>query len=132
MTLIENEKKFLLRTKLLGCSATKQSQMNVAVTTGYLHSNTTQNAYMTILESNKTSEKQSESTQSKLILHYTHEERFSSFKRDIHHIYHTILHQTPTAEGRIIVGNRNRRDARRELIRKRPKPSILQNTKTTK
>ena len=106
--------------------------MNVAVVTGNLHSNTTQNAYITILESNKSSEKQSESTQSKLILHYTHEEIFSSLKRDMHCIYHTIFHQTPAAEERIMVGNGNRRDARHELICKRPEPSILQNTKTAK
>jgi hypothetical protein len=28
---------------------------------------------------------------------------------------------------KVIVGNRNRRDARNELLRKRPKPSFLQN-----
>ena len=106
--------------------------MNVAVATGNLRSNTTPSAYMTTLESNKTSEKQSESKKNKLILHYTHEKRFASFKRDMHHIYHTVFYQTPAAERRIIVGNRNRPDAGRELIRKRPKPSILQNTKTTK
>ena len=77
--------------------------MNVGVATGNLHSNTTQNAYMTILESNKTAEKQSESTQSKLILHYTHEERFSSFKSDMHHIYHIIFHQIPAAEEKLLV-----------------------------
>ena len=77
--------------------------MNVGVATGNLHSNTTQNAYMTVLESNKTTEKQSESTQSKLILHYTHEERFSLFKRDMNHIHHTIFHQTPAAEEKLLV-----------------------------
>lgn len=65
--------------------------------------------------------------ENKLITHYTHEKRFRSVKRDLHQVYDDIFHNTPAAAVKLIVGNRNRRDARHELIRKKPKLSVLQN-----
>ena len=65
-----------------------------------------------------------------LIVHYTHEKRFESIKRDMHTVYHDIFKNTPVDDIKMIVGNRNRQTARNELIRKRPKPSILTNQPT--
>ena len=65
-----------------------------------------------------------------LIIHYTHEKRFQSFKRDIHQNYDNVFKHKPAMELKLIVGNRNRRDAKNELIRKRPTKRLLQN-KTT-
>ena len=48
-------------------------------------------------------------------------------KRDMHKVYDTVFKNTPAMNLRLTVGNRNRRDAKNELIRKRPKRSILQN-----
>ena len=62
----------------------------------------------------------------KLILHYTHEKRFESMKRDMHHIYDDVFHHTPVESSKMIVGTRNRRDARNDLIRKRPNRILLQ------
>ncbi|CAF4377043.1 unnamed protein product [Adineta steineri] len=62
----------------------------------------------------------------RLFLHYTHEKRFEPFKRNMHRVYQNVFKNTPAIDLRLIVGNRNRRDAKNELIRKRPKRSLLQ------
>ena len=48
-------------------------------------------------------------------------------KRDMHHIYDDVFHHTPVEGLIMIVGTRNRRDARNDLIRKRPNRILLQN-----
>jgi len=66
-------------------------------------------------------------TSKTLIIHYTHEKRFSSFKRDMHLIYDRTFLQHIGHDIKLIVGNRNRRDRTRELITKRPKRYLLTN-----
>lgn len=61
----------------------------------------------------------------KLILHYKHEKRFQSFKRDMHTLYEDIFKNTPAADMAFIVGNYNRRNATHQLIRKKPKQALL-------
>ena len=63
--------------------------------------------------------------QDHLFVHYTHERRFLSMKRDIQHVYQNVFGQTPAMHLRLYVGNRNRPNATKELIRKRPKTRIL-------
>ncbi len=41
-------------------------------------------------------------------------------------MYENMFNNTPVSAFKMIVGNRNRRDARHELIRKRPKSSLLE------
>jgi hypothetical protein len=65
--------------------------------------------------------------ENKIIIHYTHEKRFQPFKRDMHKIYEDTFKNSPAMAVKIIVGNRNRPDAKHELVRKRPKQAILQN-----
>ena len=60
-----------------------------------------------------------------LILHYTHEKRFAGYKRDLHQIWSETFVNTPALEVKLIVGNRNNRHAKHELVRKRPHPSLL-------
>jgi hypothetical protein len=62
-----------------------------------------------------------------LIIHYTHEKRLHDFKRDMHQVYDDVFKNTPVSDVKLIVGNRNRRNASKELIHKRPKLSILKN-----
>jgi hypothetical protein len=62
-----------------------------------------------------------------LIIHCTHEKRLVSLKRDMHDIYHDVFVDTPLADLKLIVGTRNRRDARNDLIRKRPPRRLLRN-----
>ena len=74
---------------------------------------------------NNKEEKQPEIKHTNLIIHHAHEKRFSSFKRDMHHVCDTVFQNTPVADVKIIVGNRNRPKAKNELIRKRPKQTLL-------
>ena len=66
----------------------------------------------------------------RLFIHYTHEKRFRPFKRDMHRVYEDVFRSTPAMNVKLVVGNRNRRDAMNELIRKRPKRSLLTNSVT--
>lgn len=55
-----------------------------------------------------------------LIIHYTHEGRFQTFKRDVHHLWKETFESTPIVYTKLIVGHRNHRNATRELVRRRP------------
>lgn len=55
----------------------------------------------------------------RIIIHYTHEKRFHTFKREMHHIQNELFEKTPVGHVKLIVGNRNRRKAELELIQKR-------------
>jgi hypothetical protein len=59
-----------------------------------------------------------------LFLHYTHENRLTAFKRDIHEIYNLTFNDPSVRDVHIIVGNRNRPKAQNELIHKRAKNSL--------
>lgn len=78
-------------------------------------------------EQTRTTEKKPINYRDRLIVHYTHEKRFHSAKRDIHRDYNGVFENTPAMDLTLVVGNRNRRDARTELIRKRPQQSLLKN-----
>lgn len=60
-----------------------------------------------------------------LFVHHSYEKRFRSMKRDLHTIHKDLLDQSANKSAKMIVGTRNRRSACHELIRKRPKPSLL-------
>jgi hypothetical protein len=49
----------------------------------------------------------------------------------MHQVYESVFKHTPVADVTMIVGNRNRRDTRSELIRKRPMRSLLKNISKT-
>jgi hypothetical protein len=55
-----------------------------------------------------------------LFLHYTHEKRLDSLKRDIHKIYSEVFQGTAASDIRLIIGHRNSRNIQSELIQKRP------------
>lgn len=56
----------------------------------------------------------------KLIIHYTHERRFATFKKDIHSLWNEIFQYTPVLHTKLIIGHRNQKNATKELIRRRP------------
>ena len=60
-----------------------------------------------------------------LILHFRHEMRFTRYKRDLHQVWLEVFLNTPASEVKVIVGSRNNRDAKSELVQKRPDPSLL-------
>ncbi len=71
-------------------------------------------------------EKKSKNSKGKLFIHYTHEKRFESLPRNMHQVFENVFKNTNAMDLKLIVGNRNRREAKKELIHKRPKRSILQ------
>jgi hypothetical protein len=116
-----------MRNKILGLPTARQSQVTLSATTANIDNDQTdENPVET---SKPTIEKEHKQTSygDKQFVHYTHEKRFNSFKRDMHQVYEDMFKDTPAMNAKIIVGNRNRRDAKNELIRKRPLKRLLQN-----
>ena len=68
-----------------------------------------------------------------VILHYTHEQRFSHYKRAIHQMWNDTFHNTPLQTATLIVGTRNNPNLGKELVRRNPfqknKPTVT--TRTT-
>jgi len=58
-------------------------------------------------------------------LHFTHEKRLESLKRDIHKIYEEVFQDTEASDIRLIVGHRNSRNTTLELIDKQPRSSLI-------
>jgi hypothetical protein len=63
-----------------------------------------------------------------LIIHYMHEERFRTSKKGIHQIWHHIFADTPVIDTKLIIGNRNSRNAIKVLVRRQPQ--IILSSKT--
>jgi hypothetical protein len=61
----------------------------------------------------------------RLILHFTYEKRLAPYKRDFHEIFNETFANTPASHVKVIVGTRNSANLKRELIRKRPKDTLL-------
>jgi len=57
-------------------------------------------------------------SEQRLYLHYTHEKRFDSLKRDIHQIYSEVFQITDASKIRLIIGHRNSRNIQCELVQK--------------
>jgi hypothetical protein len=55
-----------------------------------------------------------------LIVHYTHEARLESYKKDIHQLWNQIFDQTPVINTTLIIGNRNNRNSKGRLVHRRP------------
>jgi hypothetical protein len=116
-----------MRQKILGLPTARQSQ--VALSASRANTDNDQTDENPVEPSKPTIEAEKKQTyfNDKQFVHYTHEKRFNSFKRDMHQVYEDIFKDTPAMNAKIIVGNRNRPDAKHELIRKRPLKRLLQN-----
>ena len=55
-----------------------------------------------------------------IILHYTHEQRFSHYKRAIHQMWNDTFHNTPLHSATLIVGTRNNPNLAKELVHRNP------------
>ena len=62
------------------------------------------------------------------VVNETHERRFEPMKRQMHQIYDATFRNTPVEDVNMVVGSRNQKDARNDLIRKRPNRALLQDT----
>lgn len=125
---IYHEEQFLsIHRKINGQLTPRQSQVAQSAAVADLDNEQTDEHATTTTAARTTVTKNVPMYENKLITHYTHEKRFRSVKSDLHQVYDDIFRNTPAAAVKLIVGNRNRRDARHELIRKKPKLSLLQN-----
>jgi hypothetical protein len=66
-----------------------------------------------------------------IIIHYTHEKRFSHYKRAFHQIWNDTFHNTTVQTTKLIVGSRNNPNISKELVRRNPFPKT-RNTSNTK
>lgn len=130
LPMIENEKQYqLLRDRIRLKSITKSWQTNPNVTRNEIGPNRSHPDKLPSSTSNSPTPMLSDKTkqQDRIIIHYIHEGRFRSFKKDLHQIHQNVFKNTPALGTRLIVGNRNRRSAKFELIRKRPSRKLLKN-----
>ena len=109
-----------MRNKIIEQPTRRQSQVAISVATNIINNDETNEEP---IESTNTTKQNKD----KLIIHYTHEKRFASSKRDLHQNYKDVFGDTPAMNIKMIVGNRNRRVATNDLIRKKPKRSLLKN-----
>ena len=65
-----------------------------------------------------------------IIIHYTHEQRFSHYKRAIHQMWNDSFHNTPLQTTTLIVGTRNNPNLGNELVRRNPFPKNKTTTTT--
>ncbi|CAF1627964.1 unnamed protein product [Adineta ricciae] len=126
LSLLQNESQFhLMRDHIMNLSTIDAIHQ---IDNEIQHSNINQQQQ----ESISTVEERQKKYQDKIIVHYTHEKRFSPTKRDLHKKYTDIFQNTPAMNVRLIVGSRNRRSAQHDLIRKRPPKRLLQNRPSKK
>ncbi|CAF2085198.1 unnamed protein product, partial [Rotaria magnacalcarata] len=125
---LDNETQFLqMRIALSGQPTRQQSQAEIRIATitidnEHLIEESDKKQEITIQENKKPNE-----FQNKLIIHYTHEKRLNTRKRDMHRIFQETFANTPIIETKLIVGNRNRKNTMQELIRKCPRQAIIKN-----
>ncbi|CAF1500339.1 unnamed protein product [Rotaria magnacalcarata] len=125
---LDNESQFSqMRIVLSGQPSRQQSQVEMRIATltndnDHLVEDLDKKEKFIIQENKKTNK-----LQNKLIIHYTHEKRFKTRKRDLHRIFQETFANTPIIETKLIVGNRNQKSTMKELIRKRPRHAILKN-----
>ena len=70
----------------------------------------------------KSNVKKSSKWDKNLIIHYTHEARFTTLKRDIHELWNEMLKNPITNDIRLIIGHRNNKKLSRTLMSLKPAP----------
>lgn len=132
LPIINDEQQFEhMRQNILGQPTSQQSQVAISAATADLDNDppTNEESIQTTAQiNNKQKNNDTKASNKRIIVHYKHEKRFHSFKRDMHHIYDNTFQNQIDKDIRMIVGNRNRRDAKKELIHKRPKQYLIKNT----
>ena len=117
MPCIDDEKQYFdIRNKLLGEPTARQSQIALSAATADMDNDQTDDQ---IIKEQTTTNKKPGNYGDKFFIHYTHEQRFNTLKKDMHQIYDDVFQNTPAMYTRMVVGTRNRRDMKNELIRKR-------------
>jgi len=127
LSLIEDQNEFIrMRTQLLALPTSKQSQVNKRVIASTFQDDV-ENSTIEAEPINSVVPKQKQWID-RLILHYTHEKRFASYKRDIHQTWNKTFVDTPVTDVKLLVGHRNNRNLQCEIVRKRPIHSMSYTT----
>lgn len=122
---IDNPDKFIqLRRKLMGQPTARQSQIEAQLVL-YKENNEDENENQSISTTMNTTQHSVKKSRDKIIVHYTHENRFTSMKRDMHAIFREAFKDLGIESVRFIVAHRNSPNTQRELIRKRPPMKLL-------
>ncbi|CAF1506248.1 unnamed protein product, partial [Rotaria sordida] len=126
---IDDEYKFFqLRRQLMGQPTPRQSQIDAQIAQSKQHHENyiEQQVKSSIATSTSTTTPpHGQKFQDNIIIHYTHENRFTSMKRDMHEIFREAFKGLGIETVRLIVGHRTSPNTQRELIRKRPHISLL-------
>ncbi|CAM4850858.1 unnamed protein product [Rotaria magnacalcarata] len=132
LPLIDDEQKyFLMRKEILGQPTPRQSQVAMSAALANIDNDPPDDDETQQPDPcPKKSEEKVSNYNEKFYTHFTYEKRFETCKRDMHQVYNHAFKDTPAMYTTQIVGNRIRRQAHNELIRKRPKKNIVteQNT----
>ncbi|CAF1231422.1 unnamed protein product, partial [Rotaria magnacalcarata] len=125
---IDNENQFLImRNRLLPRASAKERETQHRIAAVRLNEetkDTNDKEKRTMITTIPKQNKQNKFANT-LFLHYTHEKRLHSMKRQIHKIFSETFQDTLAMNLRLIVGHRNHRNIGHELIQKRPTASIL-------
>lgn len=118
---IENEYKFIqLRKTLMGQPTARQSQIGAQIAQYTLDNDEyKEKPSMQIATSVSTTDQQRKKCHDNIIIHYTHENRFISVKKDMDEIFREAFQGLGIDTVRLIVAHRNSPNSQRELIRKR-------------
>jgi hypothetical protein len=55
-----------------------------------------------------------------IIIHYTHEQRLSTYKKHIHELWNQKFNQTAVINTRLIIDNRNSKNLKKQSIQRHP------------
>ena len=125
LSILVDENQFhQLRRKLMDQPTPRQNQIDTQIAK-YTQDNvncTVQQTKQALPLASKTNQQPSKkkSGQDYVLIHITHENRFTSMKRDMHEIFREAFQSLGIEAVRLIVGHRNSPTLQRELIRKRP------------
>lgn len=112
--IISNDDFQILRERLLQKRTSVQSKRLKRLT----------KAKMTATEREQEQQRYHAIAEQRLIVHTTYEKRLASLKSNIHKLWCETFNGTPLASIRFIVGNRHRKNSRRELLTQKLPPSL--------
>jgi hypothetical protein len=125
--LINSEQHFFtLQDQLRHQPTSKQSQTTISAATADIDNDSTEDNTTERKHFGNNMRKDGTNPENHLIVLYTYEKRSASLARNIHRNYGNVFKNTSAMGLKLLVGNRNRRDTKIELIYKRPKRLILQ------
>lgn len=129
LSFLTDEQQFhTIRQKFLKQPTDHQTPNEFTTTTGpnpNLSTNAAQQT--TITTSNNGQNNEDDKTNRKFYIHPPNEHRFRNMKRGLHQVHQDLFNQSLAKNVKMTVGNRNRRNAANELIRKKPPKSLLLN-----